>query len=565
MASGGDEVSMDTCAVCLDTYHEPKFLPCHHTFCAKCIKDLANRQTGGPFPCPSCRKPTSLPAGGVAALQANFYLKKQSENSEEMCKIHRKRELEFYCVRCQEAICINCKMTKHEQHQTDDLHAAFQQKQKELLTEKTRLQEVEKDLRERLKTTRAEQQAVLDKKGEVEENIRDRHAVMVDAALKFRDEALDSLRSVSTDIEGDIDQILKQQENDLKELLKLKRQVEHVCNIGKASNVISVVQELKTGCGSEQVLAKLTSHGFKTVCRPVLHVKVTGDVMLLKTRDFMGTVTKMEMEVAAPEVRVVKRFPCGQEADIQVFSLRHVDRDPPVVWVSYERRGLKGDAVGKAFTEDGEYKQDDNVSGKISYKRFTKGICMRPTPQAGSLRTHCKSLSTRHFQLKNKLSGKAEVAIVTIISAAPLKEKTKTEFSINVGAHRAFDVDDTEQFFVVVEEPQLADVWRKVKLYRRPGADAISTYSPPAHLPCCQPSDVSFYRLGGQHVLLVTDEENDAIHVVDVSGGRLRFVRYLAPGCPWLIQPTAITVDASARLWLACRGGTILCMEPVDK
>ncbi|XP_070205204.1 uncharacterized protein [Littorina saxatilis] len=186
-------------------------------------------------------------------------------------------------------------------------------------------------------------------------------------------------------------------------------------------------------------------------------------------------------------------------------------------------------------------------------------------PRAGCNDTFCKSLTTAHFRLSNDLSGEAVIDIFTVISTDPLKVESKTDFSINLGAHRAFDVDDTEQFFVVVEEPQLPDVWRKVKLYRRPGADAISTYRPPAHLPCCQPSDVCFYRLGGQHVLLVTDEENDAIHVVDVSGGCLRFVRYLAPGCPWLIQPTAITVDVSARLWLACRGGTIICMEPLDK
>ncbi|XP_070206235.1 uncharacterized protein [Littorina saxatilis] len=489
----------------------------------------------------------------------------ESDNNEEMCSIHKKKELEFYCVRCQESICINCKMTKHEQHQTEDLHTAIQQKHKELLTDKSRLQKAEKHLRERLKTTRAEQQAVLDKKAVVEKNIRDRHAVMVAAADKFRDEALDSLRTVSTDIEGDIDKILKQQENDPKELLRIMRQVERAYDLRRASDVITAVHEMKTGRCSEQAVEKLTSQGLKTVCRPVLHFKVTGDVILQKTRDFMGTVTKMEMEVAAPEVRVVKRFPCGLEADIEVFSLCHDDEDPPVVRVSFERCQLKKDAPVKLYSEDGTYESNDRRVGKVSYKQYAKGKRMRPAPRAGCIDTFCKSLTTAHFRLDNDLSEKAEVDIVTVISTDPFKAEQKTEFTINVGAHRAFDVDDTQQFFVVVEEPQLPDVWRKVKLYRRQRVKAISIYSPPAHLPCCQPSDVCFYRLGGQHVLLVTNEENDAIHVVDVSGGCLRFVRYLAPGCPWLIQPTAITVDVSARLWLACRGGTILCMEPVDK
>ncbi|XP_070206232.1 tripartite motif-containing protein 2-like, partial [Littorina saxatilis] len=377
MATGGNDAESAICAVCLDIYRDPKFLPCHHTFCAQCITDVANRHTGGTFPCPSCRKPTSLPQGGVAAPQANFYIKKQSENneenSEEMCKLHKKRELELFCVRCQEAICINCKMTKHEQHQTDDLHTAIQHKHKELLTKKTLLQKAEKHLRESLKTTRAEQQALLDKKAAVEKNIRDRHAVMVAAADKFRDEALGSLCSVSTDIDIGIDQILKQQEGDLEKCFDIQRQVERACNSGRASDVITVVQEMKTGRGSEQAIKKLTPQGLETVYRPVLSFKVTGNVILQTTRDFVGTVTKMEMEVAAPEVRVVKRFPCGLEADIEVFSLCHDDEDPPVVRVSFERRQLKEDAPGELYSEDGQYKQNDDEVGKVSNKRYAKG------------------------------------------------------------------------------------------------------------------------------------------------------------------------------------------------
>ncbi|KAK7088299.1 tripartite motif-containing protein 3-like [Littorina saxatilis] len=341
MATGGNDAESVTCAVCLEIYRDPKFLPCHHTFCAQCITDVANRHTGGTFPCPSCRESTSLPKGGVAALQANFYLKKQSENSKEMCKIHTQRELEFYCVRCQEAICINCKMTKHEQHQTEDLHTAIQQKHKELLTDKSRLQKAVSDIITRVETTRAEQQAVLVKKTAVEKNIRDRHAVMVAAADKFRDEALDSLQSVSTHIDSDIGWKLKLQECDLEELLDIQRQVERACTSGKARDVISVVQEMRTGRGSEQAVKKLTSQKLRTICRPVLRFKVTSDVILQKARGFMGTVTKMEMEVEASEVRMLKRFPCGQESDIEVFCLGHVDSDPPGVRVSYERRQLK--------------------------------------------------------------------------------------------------------------------------------------------------------------------------------------------------------------------------------
>ena len=61
-------------------------------------------------------------------------------------------------------------------------------------------------------------------------------------------------------------------------------------------------------------------------------------------------------------------------------------------------------------------------------------------------------------------------------------------------------------------------------------------------------------------MLLVSDEGNDAIHVVDVQSGALTFLRYLAPGCPLLVQPTALNTDIQGRLWVACRGGTMLIL-----
>ena len=73
---------------------------------------------------------------------------------------------------------------------------------------------------------------------------------------------------------------------------------------------------------------------------PVLRFNVTADVILQKADDFIGTVTKVEMEVAAPEVTVVERFRCGEDTDIEVFTLCHVDEDPPCVWVSYDRYGF---------------------------------------------------------------------------------------------------------------------------------------------------------------------------------------------------------------------------------
>ena len=122
-------------------------------------------------------------------------------------------------------------------------------------------------------------------------------------------------------------------------------------------------------------------------------------------------------------------------------------------------------------------------------------------------------------------------------------------------------MDASEQLFVVLEEPNPPSKQRRVRLYRRGNEDAIATYTPPSA--SCQPSDVCFYKLDGGQVLLVSDEGGDAIHVVHVQDAALTFLRYLAPGCPLLVQPTALNTDTDGRLWVACRGGDILTMTPV--
>ena len=53
-------------------------------------------------------------------------------------------------------------------------------------------------------------------------------------------------------------------------------------------------------------------------------------------------------------------------------------------------------------------------------------------------------------------------------------------------------------------------------------------------------------------MLLIADEINDVIHVVDVQNDRLTFSRFLTPGCPLLLQPTALNTDHRGRLWVNC-------------
>lgn len=109
------------CLICRSLFddheHQPKFLPCHHTFCKECLRQYV-QQMGDDIECPSCRKVATIPAAGVSALQTNFYAKyiqslvygcsgiNPSWVSE--CERHPGHKLLHFCNDCALGICEVC-------------------------------------------------------------------------------------------------------------------------------------------------------------------------------------------------------------------------------------------------------------------------------------------------------------------------------------------------------------------------------------------------------------------------------------------------------------------------
>ena len=64
------------CIICLDTYTDPRLLPCFHVFCLKCIKRLPTHSSDGQpsLTCPECRQETPVPPNGVAGLRPAFHI-----------------------------------------------------------------------------------------------------------------------------------------------------------------------------------------------------------------------------------------------------------------------------------------------------------------------------------------------------------------------------------------------------------------------------------------------------------------------------------------------------------
>ena len=148
------------CSICLDTYTDPKILPCFHVFCRQCLVSLKvqDQQEQHSLTCPTCRQVTPIPARGVAGLQSAFRINNLLEILEESpkntpatperttptdlnpvnkashCFVHEDKELELYCETCGELICLKCvtKGGKHYSHDYEELNVAFEKYKEEI-------------------------------------------------------------------------------------------------------------------------------------------------------------------------------------------------------------------------------------------------------------------------------------------------------------------------------------------------------------------------------------------------------------------------------------------------
>ena len=152
-----------SCAICLDTYTEPKVLQCHHVYCRKCLVRLVVRDQQGQLilTCPTCRQDTPIPGDGVENLQSAFEVNHILEFIDEYkkskgavssvegaegdvvsskvtpcCSEHEDKELELYCEKCEELICYKCafKGGKHHNHDSEQIEVLIERYKGEIMS-----------------------------------------------------------------------------------------------------------------------------------------------------------------------------------------------------------------------------------------------------------------------------------------------------------------------------------------------------------------------------------------------------------------------------------------------
>jgi hypothetical protein len=344
MATGGPPSGSAECPVCLEPFTEPRFLACHHTLCTACIQDLAR---DGCVPCPSCRRTTTLPPGGVKKLQINFYISAQTKTtasvpaaSSDLCEVHQDEKLRFYCKPCKRIICRDCKLTKHEGHLSEDLHDAERRIKKKMELAEQIMNSKLTTYNDHLNAVQQRKEAAVEKRALVEKSIRDRHATLVAAADKARDEALETLKAES----ARLDQDYKKEMDDYTHSRKFKSACYTQCKLTNVSaksiaTVVKIAEDLQLDLEMDE--SKLRGELEKKfpddkdvgTVRSVTHRPPEDDsinTLVKNARSFMGSVVTTDLNVTSqPQVHVVERFTCSEEPNVRVLHLCPIDDDPP--------------------------------------------------------------------------------------------------------------------------------------------------------------------------------------------------------------------------------------------
>ncbi|KAL3890395.1 hypothetical protein ACJMK2_002677 [Sinanodonta woodiana] len=171
------------CSICMDSFKNPKLIPCHHSFCFSCLEDYVSTHVcNGRFDCPICKTSVELPDSGVSGFPTNCYIDTHASDNfscdicgpkivairrcleceenlcSSCCNVHEKSkasrhhkirdlrtldsetkgkirqrvfceqhpedEIRFFCRECKVLICLLCKVDNHPNHTTANVDAA---------------------------------------------------------------------------------------------------------------------------------------------------------------------------------------------------------------------------------------------------------------------------------------------------------------------------------------------------------------------------------------------------------------------------------------------------------
>ena len=232
-----------TCPLCLETFGEPKVLPCHHIYCkTPCLEGLAQRSGNGTISCPECRKETQVPGNDVNNFPTAFHINRLIEVYKAMeedtqkdkeqvpcCEKHNHQPLALYCETCEAVICRDCVLAdrQHANHEYGYIGPLAEKYRKTILNMLEPLQRCQADVSQALTQVSATKSRIVESKAEMAQEIDDAFAALIDVIREERDVLLQRMEGI---MEKKRDAVAAQQEeleSTQVELQKVTSSVEH--------------------------------------------------------------------------------------------------------------------------------------------------------------------------------------------------------------------------------------------------------------------------------------------------------------------------------------------------
>ena len=360
------------CALCLEVYKNPRALPCQHSFCENCLKQLItkNSNPNGTFKCPSCRQRVDIPKNGTTGFPISFNLNKlrdaldksgkqhhhstsetSSDNptakwggaSQGFCKKHPKNQMSLYCKDCIEAMCTAC-IVNHNRH------AIIDQEEKACLEKKTFISESEAKIM--IKLQLCQDQSVLTKEikkvrcnaDEFISQVKRRCEDICKQVHSAGKEIINHLTEECAKMETRID--MKMVENEVLSH-KLKYCIKKLRNIPDAMKIIQGKQKL------EQEVNELTKAKISRIEEQIQWRFVPGGIYAESIKELVGTLQTSYVNSSSGVESIYKHISTESAA-----SARNLPQRPvlsPLPQGTYELPSTGKEIISNiVICEDGE-------------------------------------------------------------------------------------------------------------------------------------------------------------------------------------------------------------------
>ena len=520
---------------------------------------------------------------------------------EESCLKHRNQPVILHCTVCKDNICIQCKLTSHEGHATEDLTDTGAKV-------KAKLQ----SLLERMTQERAVLEGVLtaveDRRGKLlslretsEQGIRERADKVHRWVDECRDKVLETLQSLNKDM---MDRLSATQEHLQHKVAALSAQSDHVTRVlrdDKAADIVALEGELKDltmdKAEVSQMLEELSNEWEPYRCEhdpvAVSTAHLNAHIGVLKRSVPKNTPGGLSPRAQAPNTATVLASPSGPIAmsaasdtskrSVTVSEVVY-SRNPKSqtvamcttsekrVWIKYKPSG-EGALMG-LFSKEGLLRKEGDVLPGDSIVTVLDDVTIGSgeRDKCSWVRTDGRkgTITTQFNFVRFSKCGKEN--IVANVLPTGMVFSQLWDFSLQSGTTQIirghtkigdwnngdiFDVSACGKYFALfgwnLNSPTL-------RLFlRRESAEFQfnSSYSPGDKK---KPLDACFFPVDGQEMLVVMVEGQNKLHVVDHTDG-CRFVRYLDTGPVKLDRPFCLATDHDKVLCVGCKEGKAVLLE----